>query len=269
MDGITPGGGFGRWVFHCHIFFHAMFGMISEFDVVAARRQRASLHQPRTTPLIEGAASDTLTMDGTYSDPDGDAVTLTASIGTITDDGDGQHWTWEHTGAASGLVYVTATDPDGLASQAVFQLKVNAPPVLTVPGPQSAPFSDALTFDISATDPDNDPITLGVSGLPASLTLTDHGDGTGTVSGNLTVVPGVYVATFSANDGHNAPVTADVEITVTKETTTLEYIGPTVILNGANATLSARLLEDDSPPVIGRTVNFTLGAQACSGVTNA
>ena len=37
----------------------------------------------------------------------------------------------------------------------------------------------------------------------------------------------------------------------------------------ANATLSGRLLEDDGPPVIGRTVDFTLGAQACSGVTDA
>ena len=34
MDGTTPGGGLGRWVFHCHIFFHAIFGMISEFVVV-------------------------------------------------------------------------------------------------------------------------------------------------------------------------------------------------------------------------------------------
>jgi hypothetical protein len=42
-----------------------------------------------------------------------------------------------------------------------------------------------------------------------------------------------------------------------------------VILNGGNATLSARLLEDDGPAVVGRTVNFTLGAQACNGVTNA
>jgi FtsP/CotA-like multicopper oxidase with cupredoxin domain len=268
-DGTTMGGGTGRWVFHCHIFFHAVFGMISEFTVVGDDGNERPYIDADDT-VIEGAASDTLTMTGTYSDPDLDSpIALSASVGTITDDGDGVHWTWEHTGASSGLVYVTATDPDGLASQTVFQLKVNGPPVLTVPGPQSAPFSDPLTFDISATDPDDDPITLGVSGLPASLTLTDHGNGTGTVSGNLTVVPGVYVATFSANDGHNAAVTADVQITVTKETTTLEYIGPTVILNGSNATLSGRLLEDDGPPVIGRTVSFTLGAQACSGPTNA
>ena len=42
-----------------------------------------------------------------------------------------------------------------------------------------------------------------------------------------------------------------------------------MIPNGGNATLSATLLEDDGPPVVGRTVNFTLGAQACSAPTNA
>jgi FtsP/CotA-like multicopper oxidase with cupredoxin domain len=269
MDGVTMGGGTGRWVFHCHIFFHAVFGMISEFDVVGSDgNERPYINADGT--LIEGAASDTLTMTGTYHDRDLDTpIALTASVGTITDDGDGQHWTWTHTGATSGLVYVTATDPDGLKDQVAFQLKVNGPPVLTVPGPQTGVYSDALSFAISATDPDNDPIVLGASGLPASPSLTDHGNGTATIGGNLTVVPGVYVATFTASDGVNDPVSATVEITVTKETTTLEYIGPTVILNGGSLTLSGRLLEDDGPAVAGRTVNFAIGAQACSGVTNA
>ncbi len=199
----------GRWVFHCHIFFHAVFGMISEFTVVATLTATSVPTSTPTTPRSKATASDTLTMTGTYADADGDAVALTASVGTITDDGDGVHWTWEHTGAVSGLVYVTATDPDGLASQAVFQLKINQPPVLTVPGPQSAPYLRSVDLRHQRHRSGNDPITLAVvSGLPASLTLTDHGNGTGTVSGNLTVVPGVYVATFSANDGHNTPVTA-------------------------------------------------------------
>jgi FtsP/CotA-like multicopper oxidase with cupredoxin domain len=265
-DGITAGGALGRWVFHCHIFFHAVFGMISEFDVVAGDGNEKPNIDANDT-VIEGAASDTLTMHGTYSDVDGDPVTLGASAGTITDDGGGA-WTWTQTGASSGFVYVTATDADGLVGQTVFQLKVNGPPVLIVPGPQTGTYSDALTFGISATDPDGDAITLGASGLPASLTFTDHGDGTGTVNGNLTVVPDVYVATFTADDGHNTPVSATVEITVIKETTVLTYTGPTVILNGSNATLSAQLLEDDSPAVVGRTVDFTLGAQACAGVTD-
>ena len=35
-DGVTPGGAAGRWVFHCHIFFHATNGMLGELTVVAA-----------------------------------------------------------------------------------------------------------------------------------------------------------------------------------------------------------------------------------------
>ncbi len=33
-DGDTPGGALGRWMFHCHIFFHAELGMMSELVVV-------------------------------------------------------------------------------------------------------------------------------------------------------------------------------------------------------------------------------------------
>ena len=37
MARATPtGGGLGRWLFHCHILFHATLGMISELDVVAS-----------------------------------------------------------------------------------------------------------------------------------------------------------------------------------------------------------------------------------------
>jgi FtsP/CotA-like multicopper oxidase with cupredoxin domain len=34
MNGVSPLGGIGRWVFHCHIFHHASFGMISELVVL-------------------------------------------------------------------------------------------------------------------------------------------------------------------------------------------------------------------------------------------
>ena len=32
-DGVTLGGHFGRWLFHCHIFFHAHHGMLSELVI--------------------------------------------------------------------------------------------------------------------------------------------------------------------------------------------------------------------------------------------
>jgi FtsP/CotA-like multicopper oxidase with cupredoxin domain len=34
MDGVSPGGALGRWLFHCHITFHATLGMISELVVL-------------------------------------------------------------------------------------------------------------------------------------------------------------------------------------------------------------------------------------------
>jgi FtsP/CotA-like multicopper oxidase with cupredoxin domain len=267
MDGTTMGGGLGRWVFHCHIFFHASFGMISEFDVVApSGNERPYINADGTQ--INGNSGDPLTMHGQYKDPDHDTpITLGASTGTITDDGDGVHWTWNGTASTSGFVYVTATDPNGLNGQTAFALKINAPPVLTVPGPQSQDYHDDLSFGVSATDPDGDPITLSVSGLAANLSFVDNGNGTGNVSGTLNVIPGVYTATFSASDGHNPAVSKTVQITVTREETATVYTGPTVILNGGNATLSATLNEDGVVPIAGRTVNFTLGAQACNGAT--
>ena len=187
-DGTTPGGVVGRWVFHCHIFFHAVFGMISELVVLPSTK-----------------------------------------------------------------------------------------PILSLPGDQTQDYHDFLTFGISATDPDGDPITLTASGLPAGLTFLDNGNGTGTVSGTLTATPGAYVVTFSASDGTDPvtgmnTVTGTLTITVTREETGLTYTGPTVILNGANATLSAVLKKETNssgPAIATRTVGFTLGAQSCSGVTAA
>jgi len=127
MDGTTLGGGLGRWVFHCHIFFHASFGMISEFDVVAANGNEAP-HVNSDFTSVAVTAGETATMTGTYFDPDGDPVTLSASIGTVTDTGGGT-WSWSYptTGAPneSQLVYVTATDSGGLKGQVAFSLTVN------------------------------------------------------------------------------------------------------------------------------------------------
>jgi hypothetical protein len=148
---------------------------------------------------------------------------------------------------------------------------VNAPPTISLPGPQSQDYHDVLSFPISASGPETaDPLTLSASGLPAGLALTDNGNGTGTVTGTIQAIPGVYVATFAVDDHHHvSPVTGTVVITVTKEETALHYTGPTVIANGFPITLSARLLEDDVLPIAGRTVTLGLGAQSCTGTTDA
>jgi hypothetical protein len=150
----------------------------------------------------------------------------------------------------------------------------NDPPVLTVPGALTSEVTDQLTFGISATDKEGDFILLGASGLPAALTFTDHGNGTGTVSGLLQLPAGTsQVATFSAEDGFNPPVFKTVKISSVLDEAHLSYTGDTHIANGTPARLAGVLTEDGGVPIAGRTVTFTLGtganAQTCTGVTDS
>ena len=81
---------------------------------------------------------------------------------------------------------------------AAVRIVINSSPVLTVPGPQTVDFHDSLTFNVSATDADaGDTLSFSATGLPAGLTLTDHGNRTATVSGTVTDTPGVYTATIT------------------------------------------------------------------------
>jgi len=126
VDGKTPGGSLGRWIFHCHIFFHAIDGMISELVVTGpGGNERPNVNVDDSE--LEVTQGSTATMTGTYKDPDGDPVSLSPSVGGVTDHGGGRY-TWSYpTGGADStqMVYVTATDSHGLRSQIPLYLKVN------------------------------------------------------------------------------------------------------------------------------------------------
>jgi FtsP/CotA-like multicopper oxidase with cupredoxin domain len=218
-DGVTPGGALGRWLFHCHIFFHATDGMLSELVVVPA----SGNERPNINPDVATSGpkqGEEAVMSGKFGDPDGDPVTITSSIGTIQQfDGSGI-WSWSfQTGQAkSQLVYVTATDSNGLKGQAVFQLDIqNTPPTLVLPGAKTINAGSFASFNVSATDPDAvDTLSFSASGLPAGLSLVDNGNRSATISGQPIAPPGVYNATIAVDDGHNPPVTGTLQITIAK-----------------------------------------------------
>lgn len=216
-DGVTPGGAQGRWVFHCHIFFHAETGMIGEIVVTSPTgKERPNVNVDAASTAAKQGATASAT--GTFQDPNGEAVALSSSVGTVTKSGAGT-WSWSFpTGSApSQVVYVTATNASGLKSQIPFQLNVtNTPPILNLPGPKTVAYGDPLGFKVSATDADaTDKIALTATGLPKSLKLKDNGNRTGSVSGTVVAAAAAYTATFAANDGRNPPVTRTVKITVT------------------------------------------------------
>src|ERR1044071_2321907 len=108
-------------------------------------------------------------MTGTSHDIDGDAVTFSASIGTVTDNGGG-NWTWNYptTGAPdeNQFVYVKATDAGGKSDEAVFFLTVNA-----IKAAKQDVLADATALLAgSPTNPDRDKLTKVVQKITRSLT---------------------------------------------------------------------------------------------------
>lgn len=165
--------------------------------------------------------------------PASDALTPTA--GTY-------YWQASYSGDASNNAVISGCDE----VLTVTPVAVNQPPVLT-PANGSVQYSDAITpFNVTGTDPENDPLTLTASGLPANLIFTDNHNGTGTVSGTATATPAVYTVTYSASDGTNPPVTATATVTVTKEDCTLTM--PSTVLSSATGptVLKASMGEPDA-----------------------
>jgi|GEM_PF-2418362 len=135
-DGLTPGGALGRWLFHCHILFHASNGMLSELVVTdPSGDERPDVNVDDAEPLV--APGGTASVTGTYRDPDGDPVSLSASVGSVVDDGDGRYtWTYPTSaGVSSQLVYVSATDSKGNEGQIPFYLRVGPAAPGVAPSP--------------------------------------------------------------------------------------------------------------------------------------
>lgn len=76
---------------------------------------------------------------------------------------------------------------------------VNLPPVFAAISNQLVTESNALTFAVSATDPELDPITLSVSNAPAGSTFTST-NGNGDFYWTNAAPIGVYTTTFYAAD---------------------------------------------------------------------
>ena len=92
----------------------------------------------------------------------------------------------------------------------------NRPPVITAPSDRSFSQGETITaFDIEVSDPDDDTLTVGVSGLPSGLS---YSAATGKVSGTVAADAAVkdYTATITANDGEASEVSATFTVTVAR-----------------------------------------------------
>ena len=161
-------------------------------------------------PVITVNEKQTSANTGTVNDPEGDAITLNASEGSITNNNDGT-WSWSFATtdgpAESQTVIISADDGNGAAVQTSFELAVNnvAPTVDTITVPVE-PLILGTVINANATFSD----PAGTNDEPYICTV-DYGDGTGAQSGTVTstscsgpvhtfLLPGIYAVTVTISD---------------------------------------------------------------------
>ncbi len=157
----------------------------------------------------------------------------------------------------------------------------NNPVDITYTGPTQANKGDTITLSATLYDQGT---TNGLSGRTISFaaageTCNGTTDGSGNASCTVTINddPGTYkaIAVF-AGDGAWVAGSDTVDFTVLHIPTKITYSGATSGDYNDAVTLSAKLTDDSNgtsfssgDPIPGETLNFTLGVESCSGVTDS
>jgi len=213
------------------------------------------LQAPNAPPLL-GADADPVTFDegdvatntGTYNDPEGNPVVLSASVGTVNDTGGGTwSWSWQTSDGPpdSQTVTITGTDDKGESGDVSFQLTVdNVAPNVSINAGQTTVIDEGDLVNVLAdfTDP----------GWPDTYTAEIDWDtpANDTSVGNVTVTapggppgPGSDVGTVdgSFQYGDNGAFTVQVSVTDDDNGTgaddftfTVDNVDPTAVIDESN-----------------------------------
>ena len=140
--------------------------------------------------------------------------------------------------AGSFPVTVTASDassPQQVATQSLTLTVTVAPvaPQITSVGGDTVPGGSPFSYPVTATGTPTPALSLSSpSSLPAGVTFTDNLDGTATLAGGSSVVPGVYTFTLQAANGIGANATQAFTLTVAPQ-------GAPSITSSAGTTVTA------------------------------
>jgi hypothetical protein len=161
---------------------------------------------------------DTASNSGSYGDVDGDTVTLSASVGTVTKNADGT-WDWSFDTSDgpddSQTVTITASDGGPPNATATFSLVVdNVAPDVTAAADQSADEGDSHSFSLgSFTDPGDDgPWSVDVDWGDGSAHTTFTAASPGALpakSHTYADGPNDYVVTVTVSEAGTAPTPSD------------------------------------------------------------
>ena len=117
------------------------------------------------------------------------------------------------------------------------------PPVLVNPGAQTRAEGTVVSLQLSASDPDQDPLSFSATGLPPGLTVNP---GTGLISGPLDfTTAGIYNATATVTAGGQSDTEA-FTWTVANTNRPPSLVNPGDRTNAATASVTLQLLANDT-----------------------
>lgn len=192
-------------------------------------------------------ADEQLSFSVSASDPDVD--TLTHSATGLPNGATFSHrtFTWTPTSSQLGNCLVTFIVSDGQAQDSeTITISVqalgaaNAPPVLNPIGDRSVKENEPLSFSVSASDADGDPVTYSASNLPSGASFTGQSF-SWTPSNNQA---GDYHVTFVARDGRGQDSeTVTISVTNINRPPVLSSIGDRAV--DENASLAFSIAAND------------------------
>ena len=219
---------------------------------------------PELAPIDEPSVAEESILDVPISatDANGDPIILSITTGpafiTIDDLGDGTGTlTLAPQFGDEGQYQLTvrAEDGGGLFDETtitVTVIKGPTAPTLSVIADQSLAEGASIDIALSATDVNDDPITLGITAGPAFATINDLGDGTGT----LTLAPqfgdeGEYQLTVRAEDIGGLFDEGTITITVIKGPTApqLITIDDQNIAEGSTLDIAVSAVDANADPI--------------------
>src|SRR5262249_5219357 len=153
-----------------------------------------------TVAAISGDPSDASVTYGAFGLPPGqpnDPIVIDSHTGRIHGT---LGWNAAEYMASGRPVQITATNSHARSTATSFTWTVinknSAPSITMSPAAVQVHAGAAVSLRPSASDPDQDPLTFGASGLPAGVTIDSA---TGAIAGRSTAV-GVYPVTVTADD---------------------------------------------------------------------
>jgi Bacterial Ig domain/PKD domain len=229
---------------------------------------------PNRSPVVSdhaadaaGHRGDTLATHGSFTDPDGDPLSITGSgSGQVNDHGDGT-WGWRYVPSEDGgdAVTVTASDGHGGTATDTFAWSVtDIPPEVDEHAAGAAGSEgDTLTTQGSFTDADGDPLTITGSGAGS---VADHGDGTWSWQ-HIPGDDGSGPVTVTATDGLGGTATDSFTWSAGNVPPTIVSLTPsaTTVLAGATVTWTAVATDPGAADTF--AWSFDGGAPVAGGLT--